>query len=238
MRSAGLFLITSCDKAVLLRAQRSYDSARPIDKRRNKIFLEKISIPRGKRDGDDTFGYETAVREFIEETATFFESAVVYEIPFVLQWNDNGVDYKYAIYVGMLRGTLKPVSREPNSFCVKLHTNRPNEYNVNIESRRFNNEIRRRLHLVALTDYFRYMSDQQLTTYVSSNYLDFFEFVKHVKTEFDARRLLKFFVITLKLNNWELLTTTSAAASSSKWNLRRANIILATRRELLNVVNV
>ncbi|QWO71596.1 ADP-ribose pyrophosphatase [Orgyia pseudotsugata single capsid nuclopolyhedrovirus] len=230
MRSAGLFMIVDDDKAVLLRARHSYDvnarNAPPAN-----YFLEKISIPRGKRDGDDTFDYETAVREFIEETATVFDSAFVYNTPFVLQWNDAGVVYKYAIYVGILRGVLKSVLREPNSFCVKLRTsdNEPNKYNVDIESRRFNNELRRNLHITTLADYFRYMNETQLTTYAASNYLEFFKFVRDVKAQFDDGRLFDFFLITLKLNNWDLF---------DKWNLRRPKIVSATRRELMNIVNV
>ncbi|ABY65780.1 ac38-like protein [Orgyia leucostigma nucleopolyhedrovirus] len=228
MRSAGLFMIVDNDKAVLLRARQSYNSGARVSS--NNYFLEKISIPRGKRDGDDSFDYETAVREFIEETATVFDSALVYKNPFVLQWNDAGVVYKYAIYVGVLRGMLKSVSREPNSFCVKLRTAKNhNEYNVNIESRRFNNEIRRNLHITSLTDYFRYMTEAQLTTYASSNYSEFFDFVKNVKSQFDDGRLFDFFLITLKLNNWELF---------DKWNVRRPKIVSATRRELMNIVNV
>ncbi|AGR56781.1 Nudix [Hemileuca sp. nucleopolyhedrovirus] len=199
MRCAGLFMIIESDKAVLLSARQSYNGSmryKNLDALKRANFLEKISIPRGKRDGDDIFDYETAVREFIEETATVFESAFIFKMPFVLQWNDNGTIYKYIIYVGMLKGLLKTVFREPNTFCVKLETtssSTPNEYRVNIESRRFNNEIPRTLHIVSLADYFRYMSEKQLTTYDYSNYLDFFNFVKSVKAKFEEGRLFDFF---------------------------------------------
>ncbi|AKC91731.1 nudix [Lambdina fiscellaria nucleopolyhedrovirus] len=150
-------------------------------------FLEKISIPRGKRDGRDAFDYETAVREFIEETGMFFERAYVHRVPFVLQWTDAGVNYEYAIYVGVVRGVLKRVQREPNTFCVKLNNTccKPNEYGVQLETRRFNNEIPRHLCILTLNDYFRYMNEKQLITYDSSNYLEFFVFVKNVKKIFD-----------------------------------------------------
>nr|AGS47887.1 putative 25.3 kDa protein [Ectropis obliqua nucleopolyhedrovirus] len=193
-------------------------------------FLERISIPRGKRDGQDYFDYETAVREFIEETGCFFESANVFHEPFVLQWHDDGVVYKYAIYVAILQGVLKNVLRQPNTFCVKLeHTAQTDTYKVNIESRRFNNEISRYLYIVPLNDYIAYMNEKQLITYEYSNYLEFFTFVKKVKTAFDDGRLNEFFLITLKLDLFE---------SYHKWNTKRPKIVMATRRELLNIVNV
>ncbi|QHB21705.1 ADPRase [Artaxa digramma nucleopolyhedrovirus] len=210
MRCAGLFMITeeSDSKAILLCARQSYDDKSSHYHNHEALqsanFLEKISIPRGRRDGHDYFDYETAVREFIEETATFFEKAIVYKMPFVLQWNDNGVVYKYSIYVGVLRGLLQNVSREPNTFCVKLlqHFDKPNKYKISIETRRFNNEIPRYLHITPLADYFKYMNEKQLVTYSSSNYLDFFNFVRNVKSKFDDGRLTEFFSISLQLEKF------------------------------------
>ncbi|AIU41268.1 bv-e31 [Sucra jujuba nucleopolyhedrovirus] len=237
MRCAGLFLIIEPDKAVLLCARRSYDrntSFNSHDALQRANFLEKISIPRGKRDGQDVFDYETAVREFIEETGTFFDEAVIYRVPFVLQWNDHGTMYKYAIYVGILRGILKNVSREPNTFCVKLSTvctEKPNEYSVNIESRSINNEMPRQLFISTLTDYFKYMNDKQLTTYDYSNYVEFFSFVKRVKNKFDFGRVDEFFLISLKL--FESADLRAAA----RWKGQRSKIVTAARRELLNILN-
>ncbi|AKN80561.1 Nucleotide diphosphate X, ADP-ribose pyrophosphatase (ADPRase) [Perigonia lusca single nucleopolyhedrovirus] len=224
MRCAGLFMIVEPDHVVLLRAHKSYKEfnvRRPAgfnndtDKRNgfdyvntstitgaafasttidDRIFLEKISIPRGKRDGRDVFDYETAVREFIEETGTFFETAYIYKVPFVLQWNDDGVTYKYAIYVGIVRGSLRYVSLQPNTFCVKLSPNDhlANHYKVQIESRRYNNELRRRLYISTLNHYFKYMNEKQLVTYKSSNYLEFFNFVKNVKAKFEEQVVAQF----------------------------------------------
>ncbi|AWW14391.1 bv-e31/p-RP [Hyposidra talaca nucleopolyhedrovirus] len=236
MRCAGLFMIIEPDKAVLLCARRSYDSSAQFynsEALQRANFLEKISIPRGKRDGQDTFDYETAVREFIEETGTCFESAIIHKVPFVLQWNDNGLTYKYAIYVGILRGILKNVSREPNTYCVKLQTLNDNEYSVNIESRLINNEIPRTLYIVTLDHYFKYMNEKQLTTYQSSNYLEFFTFVNIVKSKFDDGRVEDFFLITLKLDTLDV----NRNSSSAQWKCRRSKIVLATRRELMNIVN-
>lgn len=264
MRCAGLFMIVQSDKAVLLRARQAYDNGRyyggngttnrcgnnvgakrynngggcggfnstsetNVDRNGELIFLEKISIPRGKRDGRDIFDYETAVREFIEETATFFETASVYRLPFVLQWMDAGVTYKYSIYVGVVNGLLKTVLREPNTFCVKLRPDdagRPNEYRVNLETRRFNNELLRHLYIPKLDEYFQYMNDKQLVTYDSSNYLEFFSFVKYVKLEFDSGRHSSFFILNLKLEAGE------------QWTAARPSIVLATKRELKNIVNI
>lgn len=230
MRSAGLLIITDRDKAVLLCAKRSYDSNKQYtdSARLDKAnFLEKISIPRGKHDGRDIFDYETAVREFIEETATFFESAYVYKTPFILQWNDSGTMYKYVIYVGILKGVLKNVSREPNTFCVKLNSShRPNDYSIIIEPRRFNNEIPRYLYIVPLEDYFSYMSERQLTTYDFSNYLEFFDFVKQIKRKYQEGNLQQFFLLSLQLE-------------SLKWKSverRQQKLELATR-QLKNIIN-
>ncbi|UJZ88976.1 ADPRase [Erannis ankeraria nucleopolyhedrovirus] len=233
MRCAGLLLIIKPNKVVLLCARQSYNGGElyhNYNALRKANFLEKLSIPRGKRDGNDSFDYETAIREFIEETGKFFECATVHKVPFVLQWNDNGAVYKYSIYVGILSGALKNVALEPNTFCVKLknHT-QPNSYKINIESRKHNSEIQRHLYILPLADYFKYMHEKQLTTYNSSNYLDFFNFVKDVKTKFDDGRMSDFFLISLKLDNFDLFT---------KWTHRRSKIILATRQELMKIVNI
>nr|WRQ96873.1 nudix [Mamestra configurata nucleopolyhedrovirus B]WRQ97034.1 macoB147 [Mamestra configurata nucleopolyhedrovirus B] len=232
MRCAGLFMIMEPDKAVLLCARRSYDSTvhyHDADQLKQVNFLEKISIPRGKRDGRDIFDYETAVREFIEETGTFFESAWVYRVPFVLQWNDAGVTYKYAIYVGVVQGLLRNVSREPNTYCVKLNCDKPNDYKINLETRRHNNEIPRNLYILPLQDYFQYMNEKQLVTYDSSNYLEFFEFVKSVKAKFDQKNLRRFFLLSLKLESFDFF---------HKW-MRRAprELMLTTNTNLKRIVN-
>jgi hypothetical protein len=233
MRCAGLFMIMEPDKAVLLCARRSYDSTvhyHDTDQLRSVNFLEKISIPRGKRDGRDIFDYETAVREFIEETGTFFESAHVCRVPFVLQWNDAGVTYKYAIYVGVVQGMLRNVSREPNTYCVKLNCDKPNDYKINLETRRHNNEIPRYLYILPLQDYFQYMNEKQLTTYDSSNYQEFFEFVKTVKANFDSGNLRNFFLLSLKLDSFDFF---------NKWmNSAPQNLVLTSSRELKKIINV
>ncbi|AUV65394.1 ADPRase [Alphabaculovirus myunipunctae] len=248
MRCAGLFMIMEPDKAVLLCARRSYDSSEhyhDADQLRRVNFLEKISIPRGKRDGRDIFDYETAVREFIEETGTFFERAWVYRVPFVLQWNDAGTTYKYAIYVGVVQGVLRNVSREPNTYCVKLCSDRPNDYKINLESRRHNNEIPRYLYILTLQDYFQYMNEKQLVTYDSSNYREFFEFVKNAKSKFDERDLRKFFLLSLKLDSFDFkwmsssrIVNSSAISSRSSVGNSGRPVVLTTNRELKKIINV
>nr|QGW50003.1 hypothetical protein [Chrysodeixis includens nucleopolyhedrovirus] len=242
MRSAGLFMIMEPDKAVLLCARRSYDSTVEYNdsamlKKAN--FLEKISIPRGKRDNRDIFDHETAIREFIEETGTFFESAYVYRRPFILQWIDAGVTYKYAIYVGILNGLLISVSREPNTYCVKLNNggDKGNEYRVDIETRRHNREMPRHVYIVSLQDYFQYMNEKQLITYDFSNYREFFEYVKFVKAKFDecnvinceidenghnkssSKNFIGFFLLSLKLNRrlerWKSSMATSLRSKTT-----------------------
>ncbi|UOQ18821.1 BV-E31/ADPRase [Olene mendosa nucleopolyhedrovirus] len=245
MRCAGLFLIVQPDKAVLLCANRSYcghvkHTSRSVDSFRATNFLEKISIPRGKRDGRDIFDYETAVREFIEETGCVFESAYVYRAPFVLHWQDAGVTYTYSIYVGVTVGAaLKQVAREPNTFCVKLQRGRADEntYRVNIEKRRFNNEIARRLYILSLDQYFQYMNEKQLVTYDSSNYLDFFIFVRSVKQEFDSGETLNFFCLSLQLETLE----SELERGRDKWRpaqpsaTPRPNFVAATRKALREI---
>lgn len=238
MRCAGLFMILPYDRAVLLRANRSYTNHTTVrydhycGDHNDVAFLEKISIPRGRRSGGDMFDYETAVREFIEETGTFFENAYVYCTPFVLQWCDAGVTYKYAIYVGIIEkgGGLRNVARVPNTFCVKLNSveNKPHQYDIKLESRRYNNELHRRLHIIKLDDYFQYMNDKQLDTYDSSNYLEFFNFVNNVKSLFECslQRATKFLLLSLRLTSLRWSTAT------------RSNVVLQTRRELKKIVNV
>jgi 8-oxo-dGTP pyrophosphatase MutT (NUDIX family) len=227
-------LIVEPDHAVLLCARKSYTSSlyyRDSSMLQRANFLEKISIPRGKWDSRDIFDYETAVREFIEETGTVFDTAHVYRAPFLLHWNDNGVTYRYTIYVGVVRGgALRNVSREPNTFCVKLHRDRANFYFVNLESRRCNREIPRHLYILPLHDYFQYMRERQLVTYESSNYLEFFDFVQEVKQEFDAGGDRDaFFQLTLKLDN--LFST----LASRKWPPQRQ--VPSGWRQIKNIPN-
>lgn len=196
MRCSGLLIIMEPDRAVLLCARRAYN----LSVANGNHFLEKISIPRGKWDSRDIFDYETAVREFIEETGTFFENAYVYRSPFLLHWQDHGVVYRYTIYVGILKGPLRTVSRKPNTYCVKLQRNNrdSNEYQFNLQVRRHNHEIPRNLYIVPIKDYFQYMRESQLVTYDSSNYLDFFDFVEQVKIDYDSGQLNKFFTLSLR----------------------------------------
>jgi hypothetical protein len=181
------------------------------------------------------------VREFIEETGCVFESAYVYRAPFVLHWQDAGVTYTYSIYVGVTVGAaLKQVAREPNTFCVKLQRGRAaaadqNIYRVNIEKRRFNNEIARRLYILSLDRYFQYMNEKQLVTYDSSNYLDFFIFVRAVKREFDSGETLNFFCLSLQL---ETLAAGLDERKRDKWrppSSARPNYVAATRQALREI---
>ncbi|USC25890.1 hypothetical protein [Palpita vitrealis nucleopolyhedrovirus] len=196
--SAGLFMIIDPDKAVLLCARRAYrnSNTRAIN---NDTFLEKISIPRGHRDCNDAKVYETAVREFVEETGRFFDSAFIYKLPFTLQWKDAGVTYKYLIYVGVVCGNLINVNAKPNTYTVKLLPGAfGNNYRIILKPRRFNCEIARSLTIVPLNKYFNYMNDKQLNTYDYSNYIEFFDFVRHVKKNFERKQLQNFFYATLK----------------------------------------
>nr|AFS51990.1 DekiORF113 [Dendrolimus kikuchii nucleopolyhedrovirus] len=194
--AAGLFIIIESDRAVLLCARRAYRIAGgdpPTD-----TFLEKISIPRGHRDCCDARAYETAVREFIEETGRFFDKALIFKSPFVLQWTDEGVTYKYSIYVGVVRGALNDLNAKPNTYTVKLLPGElGNDYHIVLKRRRFNCELARTLTIVPLNSYFKYMNNKQLTTYAHSNYIEFFNFVRMVKGKFDKNVLQEFFYLTL-----------------------------------------
>lgn len=246
MRSAGLFIILEPDKAVLLCARRSYDGTTYYERDtvvlQQANFLEKISIPRGKRDNQDIFEYETAIREFIEETGTFFRNAYVYQKPFVLQWKDCGVTYKYSIYVGIVKEGLVNVSREPNTFCVKLASDyRNNDYRIVIETRKHNNELPRYVYIIPLQEYFQYMNEKQLVTYDSSNYLEFFEFVKYVKYMYKVAkdRSNRFFLLCLRLgeNKWnrERVNTKSSPYNHNSNNNKP---YFLTTQELKNIINV
>ncbi|AAQ91717.1 unknown [Choristoneura fumiferana DEF multiple nucleopolyhedrovirus] len=193
--SAGLFMIMEPDKAVLLCARRSYCGAASVN---TDTFLEKISIPRGHRDCTDAKIYETAVREFVEETGRFFHSAFIYKFPFTLHWTDKGVTYKYSIYVGIVRGCAD-VKFKPNTYNVKLLPGAFGyDYRIVLRPRRFNCEIARSVTIVPLHQYLEYMTSKQLNTYASSNYTEFFNFVRQVKELFDNKQLHDFFYASLK----------------------------------------
>ncbi|AKN80999.1 hypothetical protein [Lonomia obliqua multiple nucleopolyhedrovirus] len=213
-------MITDINKAVLLCARRSYQTttAAPFSNTNAAAdtFLEKISIPRGHRDCCDAKIYETAVREFIEETGRFFESAYIYKLPFTLKWRDEGVTYRYVIFVGVVHGRLKDINAKPNTYTVKLLPGMfGNDYQIILKPRRFNCEIARSLTIVPLNKYFSYMNSKQLSTYDFSNYSDFFDFVRMVKDKFDNKQLSAFFYATLKPVHNENITTTATTAAAA-----------------------
>lgn len=192
-KSAGLFMIMESDKAVLLCARRAYHGGY------GDTFLEKISIPRGHQDCTDAKIYETAVREFVEETGKFFHSAHIYKFTFTLHWTDDGVTYKYSIYVGVVRGTLANLKFKPNTYTVKLLPGAlNNDYRIVLRPRRLNCEISRGLTILPLNKYFEYMNSKQLNTYASSNYNEFFNFVRRVKHLFDNNQMQDFFHASLQ----------------------------------------
>lgn len=222
MRCSGLFVITPMNEVMLLNARRSYATSK--QHQRNQIdFLEKISIPRGKWDSCDIFDYETAVREFIEETARVFDSAYVYRVPFLLEWKDNNVVYKYRIYVAIMNAGVKMrcIEHEPNSFCVKLMRNTNFSYNVRCVAKRQTKEMSRNLYILPLENYYNYMRERQLCTYEDSNYLSFFDFVKHVQTQF-AFNSDKFFKISLTLKEWQKKTPESVMTASQEATCTRS----------------
>ncbi|BAC67262.1 hypothetical protein AhnVgp011 [Adoxophyes honmai nucleopolyhedrovirus] len=224
MRSAGLFLIMEKNRAILLNALKSYKAS----DRFAMTFAEKISIPRGRRDGNDLFDYETAVREFIEETGTYFESAYVYNYPFYLQWNDDGVVYKYYIYIGILKGILQTLPQSPNTFCVRLKSSsyKSNDYNIYLTIRKQNNELPRNLYISTLNEYYQYMHEKQLVTYRSSNYVQFFEYIEIIKNKFDCCQLKDFFLLRLHFSSPSPIISPC----------RRKKISSAIKTELRNII--
>jgi hypothetical protein len=232
--SAGLFMIVKPNKAVLLCARYAYPTSFVKHVTTNittttttttttaaaKTFLEKISIPRGHKEGADTKFYETALREFIEETGRWFDSAFIYKRPFLLQWCDNGVTYKYLIYVGVVSGTLYTLLDKPNTYTVKLLPNGSDtfdtyNYRVLLKPCHVNYEIVRNLIILPLNKYFHYMKSSQLNTYDSSNYHEFFAFVKSVKDKFDNKKTFDFFHATLNYDKLPLFKKQNYASSTS-----------------------
>ncbi|AKR17345.1 NUDIX [Urbanus proteus nucleopolyhedrovirus] len=227
MKCSGLLLIIKPNKAVLLCARQAYNSSKVYTRRIvDNVFLEKISIPRGKRDECDDNDYETAIREFIEETGTFFNEAYVYREPFMLHWRDGGVMYRYCVYVGVTEDLLQYVRREPNSFCVKLTCENPNNYSILFENRKYNNELSRFLYITPLECYFKYMYTKQLMTYERSNYIEFFEYVKRVKQAHDNKELDKFIKLTLSLSQ----------SLIEQWK-KRSFVVTAACKELKSIIN-
>nr|WOZ46015.1 protein ADP-ribose pyrophosphatase ORF38 [Cydia pomonella granulovirus] len=185
-KHAGLLLITEDNKAVILQANKSYNENINKNLKYNKHipFVEKLSIPRGKHDVGEK-DYETAVREFIEETGLVFDKVFVFNEPFVLEWQDNCKMYKYVMYVAFLAGTLYYLKKRPNSYNIKLKGRREcdkYEYKVDLLKQRFRtHELVRRLELMNLGKYISYMESKQLSTYKYSNYEVFFDYIYTVR---------------------------------------------------------
>ncbi|APO13940.1 BV-E31 [Plodia interpunctella granulovirus] len=180
-KHAGLLLITDDNKAVILQAHKSYNENVNRNLRYNKHipFVEKLSIPRGKHDSGEK-DYETAAREFIEETGLVFDRVSVYAIPFVLEWQDNAKMYKYTIYVAFLDGALHGLRRRPNSYNIRL-SKCNGEYRVDMTKLRYKtHELIRRIEFMNFNKYVNYMKNRQLSTYRYSNYDRFFDYVQYV----------------------------------------------------------
>jgi len=199
-KHAGLLLITENNKVAVLQASRSYNDIVNKNLKYNKHipFVEKLSIPRGQHDAGET-DYETAVREFIEETGLVFDKVFVYNDPFLLEWWDNSKMYKYIIYIAFLVGSLYCLKRRPNSYNIKLNKKeRGGEYKVDMQKQRSHSrELVRRLEIMNLRKYITYMETRQLYTYKYSNYEAFFDYVQSVKRVFERGGDECFFVIDL-----------------------------------------
>ncbi|AEB00344.1 BV-e31 [Clostera anachoreta granulovirus] len=203
-RHAGLLLITEDDSAIILQANKSYNDSVNKNLRYNRHipFVEKLSIPRGRHDVGER-DYETAVREFIEETGLVFDRICVCSEPFVLEWQDDAKVYRYVMYVAFLIGTLYYLKKRPNSYVVRLKERVVDknvyEYEVDMLRQRFNSqELVRRAEVMSLKKYVTYMESRQLCTYKYSNYNFFFEYVFYVKALYKSGRLDKWFEMDLQ----------------------------------------
>ncbi|AAS82677.1 ORF61 [Agrotis segetum granulovirus] len=198
-RHSGLLLITNDDKAVILQANKSYSERVNKNLKYNKHipFVEKLSIPRGRQDVGEK-DYETAVREFIEETGLIFDKVSIYKDPFLLEWQDESKIYRYTMYVAFLCGSLNSLRKKPNSYNIKLLKSYNYQYEVDLSKQRYgNNELKRKLDIMSLKKYTSYMENRQLPTYKYSNYNSFFNFVYKVKRLYESNDLINFFVILL-----------------------------------------
>lgn len=198
-----MLLITEDDKAVILQANKSYNDNVNRNLKYNKHipFVEKLSIPRGKHDVGER-EYETAVREFIEETGLVFDKVCVYDEPFVLEWQDNTKVYKYVMYVAYLAGTLYYLKKRPNSYNIRLKeelaSNCVFEYKVDLLRQKYRTqELVRRIEFMNLGKYVSYMENRQMSTYRYSNYGTFFDFVYNVRSVYKSGDMRRFFEIDL-----------------------------------------
>ncbi|AAG27350.1 PxORF52 peptide [Plutella xylostella granulovirus] len=199
-RHSGLLLLTDDNHAVILQASKSYSEHVNQNLKYNKHipFVEKLSIPRGRQDVGET-DYETAVREFIEETGLIFDKIAIYKEPFFLEWQDDCKIFRYTVYVAFLNGTLNSLSKRPNSYDIKLKCKLENSYEVDMcKQKHRSKELMRRLEIMSLKKYVTYMENRQLPTYKYSNYDKFFNFVEQVKQK--TMNLDDFFVIILRWN--------------------------------------
>ncbi|AKN80727.1 BV-E31 [Diatraea saccharalis granulovirus] len=198
-KHAGLLLLTNDNKVVILQANKSYNEKVNRNLKYNKHipFVEKLSIPRGKHDVGEK-DYETAVREFIEETGLVFDTVYVYNEPFILEWLDNEKLYKYVMYVAFLGGALYYLKKRPNSYDIKLREKKKHEYNVDMLKQKFRTqELVRKIEVMNLKKYISYMENRQLITYEYSNYAIFFDYIYHVKKLYENGQLTSFFKIDL-----------------------------------------
>ncbi|QBQ01614.1 AcMNPVORF38-like protein [Hyphantria cunea granulovirus] len=202
-KHSGLLLLTEDNKAVILQANKSYSAHINKNLKYNKHipFVEKLSIPRGRQDVGEA-GYETAVREFIEETGLIFDTISIYREPFYLEWQDDSKLYKYNMYVAFLKGSLNCLHKKPNSYNIKLQRRPNNNYEVDVHKQRhYSKELMRRLEIMSLKKYVVYMENRQLPTYKYSNYERFFKFVNDVKERYSSGCAEEFFIIFLCYND-------------------------------------
>ncbi|ABQ52002.1 hypothetical protein SlGVgp059 [Spodoptera litura granulovirus] len=198
-RHSGLLLLTEDNKAVILQANKSYSDRINKNLRYNKHipFVEKLSIPRGRQDVGEQ-DYETAVREFIEETGLIFDKVLIYKHPFLLEWQDDEKMFRYTMYIAFLNGTLNSLRKKPNSYNIKLYKSVDYKYEVDLSKlRHHTNELIRRIDIMSLKKYMDYMHNRQLPTYKYSNYTTFFEFVNSVRKLYNEKCVDNFFVVFL-----------------------------------------
>lgn len=84
------------------------------------FFVEEYQIPRGKCNGSQESLKNCAIREFIEETGFYFKSLEFLDTFFNLRWYDNGVEWKYTIFIAFASFAPKNMIRVKNVDFMKL----------------------------------------------------------------------------------------------------------------------
>lgn len=199
-KRAGLIVFDPKRRICCVWRSHRYDGEVPNWRYESNSGVEQLQLPRGMRDKCDKSIFETAVREFYEETLCANSSLRVInsEEPFILYWFDRGQKWEYQIYVATVDEPFY-FSFNPQLPTPFRHGSDMADNDVAKNSESFNGLVMQNVSrttdyvyncvaVIHWKDYVNYMNQVQLKFYSGpNNYNQLFKHVDEITTISNSR---------------------------------------------------